>query len=277
MIKFKKPESNFIPAPEGTHPARCIQVVEMGMQPQEWKGEKWDSPKIMIFWELPTEKHVFTEERGEEPFVVNREYTATLTEKSNLLKDLVSWLGKKTNEEWAEFDIASLVGQTCMVVVVHKDSNGKTYSNVTGVSKLMKNIKVPKAINPTLAYSISDGEGGTFGKLFPWVQKKIQNSLEFKEGVQPEDESQEQPEETNEAPPWDEDAAGEELWRSVVIPGKGASAGKKLGDVAKDKIKELNDYRLENKRSGGFWDQVEAAAGHYGLSDRPEEEEEFPI
>lgn len=45
--------------------------------------------------ELPTELRVFSEKKGEQPLVIDKEYTLSMAEKSNLRKDLKLWRGKE--------------------------------------------------------------------------------------------------------------------------------------------------------------------------------------
>lgn len=163
--------------PVGTHPARCYSVIDLGTQSTPF-GE---SHKVRITWELPTETAVFDEKKGEQPFVVSKEYTLSLYEKANLRHDLESWRGKAfTEEQLSGFDIASLLGVPCLLAVIHKTTDkNKTYANVGAVSAIPKGMKVPEQINPSIQYSIGEGRSETFKSLPDWLQKKIEGSFEF--------------------------------------------------------------------------------------------------
>ena len=39
-------------APADNHPARCVEVIDLGTQEEEWEGEKSSKHKIRITWEL---------------------------------------------------------------------------------------------------------------------------------------------------------------------------------------------------------------------------------
>lgn len=165
--------------PPGSHPARCYSVLDLGTQSTPF-GE---SHKVRISWELPTEKAVFDEKKGEQPFVVSKEYTLSLYEKANLRHDLESWRGKPfTEQQLSGFDIASLLGAPCLLAVLHKTTDkNKTYANVSAISALPKGMVVPAQINPSVQYSISEGRSDTFKALPEWLQKKIEGSAEFSE------------------------------------------------------------------------------------------------
>lgn len=166
-------------APAGTFAARCIQVVDLGTQSTPF-GE---SHKVRISWELPTETAVFDEKKGQQPFMLSKDYALSLYEKANLRHDLESWRGKAfTEEQLSGFDIASLLGVPCLLSVLHKPSkDNKTYANVSAISALPKGMTVPAQINPSVQYNVSEGRSDTFNALPGWLQKKIESSFEFSE------------------------------------------------------------------------------------------------
>ena len=166
-----------IQAPAGSHVARCISVIDLGTQETPF-GE---AHKVQITWELPEEKAVFREERGEEPFVLSKDYTLSLYEKANLRHDLESWRGRAfTEQELKGFDISKLIGAPCLLSVIHKtNTKGKTYANVSSVSALAKGMQCPPMINPAVEYSLSDGKNNIYEGLPEWLQKKIASAKEW--------------------------------------------------------------------------------------------------
>ena len=127
------------------------------------------------------EKAVFDPERGEEPFIVRKEYNATIGPKSNLRHDIESWRGHGfTGSETAAFDLAVMLGKPCLVNVIHETSaNGQKYHKIIGVTPLPRGMQAPPQILPSLRYLIEDGEGGVFDELPEWVQEKIRGSEEL--------------------------------------------------------------------------------------------------
>lgn len=166
-------------APEGNHPAICVQVLDLGTQKGEWKGKPKLNRKIRITWELPEEKAVFDEAKGEQPFLVSRTYNFSVSEKSTFRKDLESWRGRAfTEEELNSFDIEKLLGAGAMVTIVHNE-NG--YSDVSTVAALPKQLKaiMPKPINPTVYYSVEDGKNVTYEALPDFLRKMADECEEW--------------------------------------------------------------------------------------------------
>jgi hypothetical protein len=160
--------------PADNHVARCIKLVHIG----SIYDEKYDKLRnqVMITWELPNELAKFKD--VEEPFVVSKTYTLSLSEKATLRKDIENWRGQKfTEKELEGFDLVKLLGQPCMVQVVHSD-DGK-YANVSGVSKIPKGLPVPAQINKSIYFSISEFTEESFNKLHDWEKKKVEASNEY--------------------------------------------------------------------------------------------------
>ena len=175
--------SNFTPAPAGSHVARCFRVLDLGTHDENWQGNVNSNRKILLQFELPNEKHVFHEERGEEPFTVQREFTASLGKKANLRAFLEGWRGRSfTDEELKKFDIAALAGKACLVNVIHKESNGKTYANIQSAMVLPKGMVCPSAINPIVTFSLEENEfdEAVLAALPEWLRNKIGESKEYK-------------------------------------------------------------------------------------------------
>lgn len=167
-----KSQSNRPQAPEGNHPSICVQVLDLGTQKGEWQGKPKLNRKVRISWELPDEKAVFDEAKGEQPFLVSRTYNFSVSEKSTFRKDLESWRGRPfTDEELESFDIEKLLGVFAMVNIV-KNENG--YSDVATVAALPKKMKeiMPKPENKPFYYSIEQGRNDTY-KAFPDFLRKM--------------------------------------------------------------------------------------------------------
>jgi hypothetical protein len=134
IIATASESKNFTPAPEGTHHAVCVDVIDKGMQPNKFQDGKLQH-KIDVAWQLSE-----TRDDGKRHIVYKR-YTLSLNEKANLRKDLESWRGKPfTRDEEMGFDVEKLIGVNCLLNVVHKaNADGtKTFANVVSVMKPMK-------------------------------------------------------------------------------------------------------------------------------------------
>jgi hypothetical protein len=172
------PETTYQLAPEGMHEARCVWVTDIGTHHSNVPDGK-KQRKVILFWELPLQKTVFVDERGEEPFLVHKIYTMSLGERSNLYRDITAWQGKHAIER-VRHNLALLLGEPCLVNVIHEmTKKNQLRAKVISVAPLSKATRVPAQITPSLKYSIKDGVGGAFDDLPEWVQKMICASEEI--------------------------------------------------------------------------------------------------
>lgn len=169
--------------PAGNYIARCYSMIEIGTVNEDFKGESKLQKKVRIGWELPEEKKVFKEEKGEQPLVISKEYTLSMNEKSNLRKDLKSWRGKDfTEEEARSFDITKLLGAPCMLNIIHNPSKSdpsKVYEQISGITSLPKGMKAPAQINPTFMLSYDHFNAEAFELLPDFIKVKMKSSLEY--------------------------------------------------------------------------------------------------
>ena len=120
----------------------------------------------------------------------NLGHSGGMNKKSSLRKDLCAWRGRDfTPEELQHFELKSILGKGCQLVV-EQGETGR--SNVTGVVGLPKGIKTDNAINPLIEYSIEDEQNEVFEKLPEWLQKMCSECLEWTQPA------------TEEAPPSEE-------------------------------------------------------------------------
>lgn len=172
---------DFKKVPPGCHFAICNAVIDLGIQESTFKGESKSQHKIYIRWEVPDERVTY-EKDGEEvegPCSIGAMYTLSLSEKANLRKVLENWRGKPfTKEELRGFDVTSIAGKCCQVMVQHSE-DGK-YANVTGVMGLSKDQKgrahAAKSEVGVLVYSLDDPETN-FEKLPKWVKEKLEGRI----------------------------------------------------------------------------------------------------
>lgn len=173
--------------PAGTFLARCYAICDMGTQFSEWQGKPKKARKCRIFFELPTEKHVFLEEKGEEPFTMSKEFTLSLHAKAQLRKVLDTWRGKPfTEEELDGFDVTKLIGAPAMLTIGHeprKDGEGD-FAKILGIAKVMKGIEVPPMIMKAWQFTLDMGQQSeTFKALPEWLREKILDCEEWTEPV----------------------------------------------------------------------------------------------
>lgn len=169
--------------PAGNYIARCYQMIEIGTVTEFVMGKQSILKKVRIGWELPTELKVFNPEKGEQPLAISKEYTLSMHEKSNLRKDLKSWRGKDfTEDEAKSFDITKLIGQACMLNIIHRPGVSdptKIYEQIAGITAIPKGMKAPALINPLFVLSYDSFDQAKFDSLPDFIKTKMQGSLEY--------------------------------------------------------------------------------------------------
>lgn len=161
--------------PVDTHIARCYKVIDLGTQHSELYDK--DTPKVMVGWELPNA--LMTDKR---PFTINKWYTVSTHEKSNLAKDLEAWRGKSfTEEEQKAFNLKDILGAPCFLQVAHEEKNGKTRDVVKSLTKLPTGTECPMGVNETISLSLDPAEFDreVFDSLSDGLKDIIKKSLEW--------------------------------------------------------------------------------------------------
>lgn len=154
---------DYSPVPEGTHIARCVRVIDLGMQPG---SQQYPEPraKVLLAWEIPDEPIKIDGE--ERPALIMARFTASLHKKSQLRALLESWRGRAfTDEELKGFSLKHILDVPCMVTVVHSEANGRTYANVKSVAKMPKGVPAPARVTPLTWYEIEDGHNTVYHEL----------------------------------------------------------------------------------------------------------------
>lgn len=164
--------------PEGTYPASCYMLVDLGLQKNEKYGNS--SPKVLIGWELADE---YVEIDGKkQPRVFSARYTASLASKAILRRDLAAWRGRDfTDDELVKFNLRNILGAPCLIQIIHKTgTNGKTYANLASVMKLPKNMPMPERTLEHIVYDIDESPLSALDKLPEWIANTIKLSESYK-------------------------------------------------------------------------------------------------
>lgn len=174
------------PVEAGNHIARCIQVIDLGTQPEKAfeTGEDQLNHKIRITWEIPNEIIEWTDkETGEAKSrcqVISQEFKASLHEKSKLRKTLASWRGRDfTPEELNGFELTKLLEKACFLNIVHTKKDDNKYANISAVTPLAKGMTCPAQITPSIYFDIDQIDWDVYNSLPSFLQDKIQKSVEF--------------------------------------------------------------------------------------------------
>ena len=169
--------------PAGNYIARCYKMVHIGTVEEIILGEKKVLNKVRIGWELPTELRVFSQEKGEQPIVIDKEYTLSMHEKASLRAALKSWRGKDFTEKEAEcFDITKLLGVPCFINIIHKPGKkdpSKIYEEIAGITPMPKGVSCPDQINQTFVLSYDEWDQAKFDSLPDFIKNKMITSMEY--------------------------------------------------------------------------------------------------
>lgn len=178
---------DFKRVPAGAYVARCYSLIDLGTQLTSGQfGEKMQH-KIRIGFEIldcDEDGHPLTTiyDGAEMPMTISKSYTVSLHEKASLRRDLAAWRGRDfTDEEAAGFDIAKLIGAYCMVNVTTSENNGKTYSNIAGVTPLpgaLKNNK-PAPVHQNVIFDLDKPDMNVFAAFHEKLQEAIRRSPEW--------------------------------------------------------------------------------------------------
>ncbi len=153
--------------------ARCVMVIDLGIQENSWKGETSLVHQIMLGFEFATELRTEGDDAGT-PFLITNRYRLSLGKKANLRRDIESWRGKPlTATELEGFDFTKVAGAPAMIQVINKTTDDKTRAKISTIAALPKGTACLAAVNPIVVYDTSDGESEVYKNLPEWIRKII--------------------------------------------------------------------------------------------------------
>lgn len=172
--------ASYAPIPEGTYAAVCNMLVDLGMQFNE--TYKNTSRKVLIQWQIPDE--TIEIDGVEVPRTISNRYTLSLGEKASLRADLAAWRGRDfTPQELEAFDLRNIVGAPCLINIIHKDSNGKRYANISSIMALPKGMPKPQISGESIVFDLDDSPLSDVAKLPKWVAEIIYKSTTYQEKI----------------------------------------------------------------------------------------------
>jgi hypothetical protein len=130
----REPEQQFIPAPAGVHAAVCVDEIDMGLVANRFDPQADAIYTVRLVWQIGEDM------KDGKPYLIKKDYRASLHEKAALRKDLESWRGRPfTFNELVGFDLEQIIGAHCMMNIVHKTgSKGGTFANIAAIMPLPK-------------------------------------------------------------------------------------------------------------------------------------------
>lgn len=175
------------PLEAGTYPARLVQIIDFGIQPQRpIKGEeKPPAHKIQFTYELLDEFCV--DEKGE----IEEDRPRWLSE-TFAFRSLESDLATSTKRYKAldpsdahDGDFTMLVGTPCIITVVNNAGTGKNagkvFNNIGNVSTMRPKdaAKAPELVNESKVFVLDEPDMEIFLSFPQWIQDKIKGNLKY--------------------------------------------------------------------------------------------------
>lgn len=174
--------------PDGKYPARLFQIVQLGSQHFEKNGKGWNSPMILLGFELP--QLTYENMEGETlSQIKSGSYFLSMNASRNGvvgLREVIDGLrgsSEYTVEELEKFDISSFLGKECLIELSGVESRGVVYQNITKVEgcDFTKNgLEIGSYRKPVLV-TIDDFKNLETLALPDWIKDKIMASEEWKE------------------------------------------------------------------------------------------------
>lgn len=166
----------------GAYPARLVQVIDLGIQPQEFLGEK-KSPKneLMVTYEFVDE---FMPGEDGEPDESKPRWLSERFPLNNLDSDLAKSTKRYYSldpKELAGGDWAELLGNPVLVTITKKerDDGARNYVGGTAAPRERDAAKYPELVNAPKLFSMDEPDVEVFKSLPEWVQDVIKGGLEF--------------------------------------------------------------------------------------------------
>lgn len=163
--------------PAGTHPATLVAIIDIGTHKETFQNETKELRKVVLCFDVHPE--------NEDPIVVIRDYTFSFHEKSALRGLIEKWRGTAFKED-EEFDVPTLLGKTCFVQIVQKQSlNNRTYARLDGVMKPPKGATVPKSSYKPVLWSVEDGKPFPELEFEAWLRgQQLSETVQYAKELQ---------------------------------------------------------------------------------------------
>lgn len=168
----------------GTLPARLVRVIDLGIQPQAAYQGQDKPPAHMVDFTYELLDVFMLDKDGKEDESKPRWISESFPihhPSADLAKSTKRAKALDPNEDY-DYDLTRMVGAPCMVTIGHKQSKGKTYANIIGVTTMRNKDaeKAPALKNDPVVFTLDDPDMEVFNKFPDWIKEKIQGNLEFK-------------------------------------------------------------------------------------------------
>ena len=181
----KMPKGNAVPQEPieiGSHFARLVQVIDLGLHANHFDPSKAPSRKVNLTYELVTNfmKDADGNDDETKPRWVGEEM-ALCSLQADLAKSTKRIMALDPKGEY-KGDLTKMIDTPCIVTIAHNLSKDKTkvYSNVSNVSPAPKGMPVPALKNTPRVFDLDSPDLEVFQQLPTFIQDKIKANLEFR-------------------------------------------------------------------------------------------------
>lgn len=161
---------SFEPLSEGVHAARLVQIIDLGIQREEYQGEVNERHKVFFTFEVPSETISINGE--EKPKFISTELTVSLHEKAKM-PSFVKALDPKAKLD-SSLNLANLVGLGVQLNIGRtKTGNAK----ILNAMPLAKGQQIEETGTDLVVFDIDNQDRSVLDNLPKFVQDKIAKSL----------------------------------------------------------------------------------------------------
>jgi hypothetical protein len=156
----------------GVYPARCVSVINLGMQNNDFDASQ--KPKQRMAFEF----EVIGESRDDgDALLMYKEFTLSLHSSSALRPFLEAWRGRAFSEtELKGFDVSTTLGAACRLLVNHKTTVKGQRAVIDGIQAVRQS-EVGPARSPLLKYDADCLDLEILQKLPKFIQEKIAKAV----------------------------------------------------------------------------------------------------
>lgn len=167
----------------GNYPARLVQLIDLGLQPQKpYQGkDKPPSQEIMLTYELVDA--FMLDDEGNEIKDKPRWISETLPLRPLFQENANSTKRMKAFDPTDQFegDFSKAVGGAINVAIVNNTVGDKTYDNIGAIGTMRPRdaANCPELVNPTKVFDLDNPDMAVFNSLPKWIQDKIKSNLNY--------------------------------------------------------------------------------------------------
>lgn len=167
----------------GVYPARVVQIIDFGVQPQRpYQGkEKAPAQEIGLTYELVDE---FLKDEDGNDMEDKPRWQSEIIPLYSLDQDRA-----KSTQRYLALDpdrvhggdFSQLVGSPCNVTLIHNQSGDKVYVNVAAIAGMRPRDaqKCPELVNDPKVFDLDDPDVEVFRSFPEWIQEKIMGNLNY--------------------------------------------------------------------------------------------------